>query len=78
MTNDDDEIDRLLKQREIAPPDNFSACVMSLVSADFESPVERPSIQSALQWVALGLGGVYGMGQTLYFLLGIWVATATG
>lgn len=78
MTTSDDDIDRLLKQREIAPPDNFSARVMSLVSAEAESPVMRPSVQSALQWVALGLGGVYGMGQSLYFLLGIWVATATG
>lgn len=78
MTAIDDDLDRLLKQRELASPETFSADVMSLVSAEAVNPDRRHSILSALQWIAFGLGGVFGMSQSLYFLFGIWVATAAG
>ena len=76
MTINDEEFDRLLQRRELTPPEGFSTTLMEKIVVEVSSVKQPHSIQSVLQWLLLGVGGVIGMMQSLYFLFGIWIATA--
>ena len=79
MTTNDDDIDALLKHRELDPPVEFTHNLMASIEREIETTNdEKYSLSDVMQWLALGLGGIYGMGQSLYFLLGIWFVTSTG
>ena len=78
MTPFDEEIDRLLKQRELNPPEDFHASLMSQVHTETARIENSTQSSSFLQWIALGVGGIFGMVQSIYFLFGIWFATAVG
>ena len=79
MSNNDDELDALLKLKELDVPAEFTKTVMTSVQQEVAIE-QKPdhSLSDVLQWLALALGGVYGMAQSLYFLFGIWFVTATG
>ena len=79
MSKNDDELDALLKLKELDVPAEFTKTVMTSVQQEVAIE-QKPdhSLSDVLQWLALALGGVYGMAQSLYFLFGIWFVTATG
>jgi len=79
MSNNDDELDALLKLKELDVPADFTKTVMTSIQQEVAIE-QKPdhSLSDVLQWLALALGGVYGMAQSLYFLFGIWFVTATG
>ncbi len=79
MSNNDDELDALLKLKELDVPAEFTKTVMTSIQQEVAIE-QKPdhSLSDVLQWLALALGGVYGMAQSLYFLFGIWFVTATG
>ncbi len=79
MSNNDDELDALLKLKELDVPAEFTKTVMTSIQQEVAIE-QKPdhSLSDVLQWLALALGGVYGLAQSLYFLFGIWFVTATG
>ena len=79
MSKNDDELDALLRLRELDAPAEFTKTVMTSIQQDtaFEHKPEL-SLSDVVQWLALTVGGIYGMAQSLYFLFGIWFVTATG
>lgn len=79
MSENDDDLDALLRLRELDVPVEFTKTIMTSIKQ--ESVIERNperSLSDVMQCLALALGGVYGMVQSLYFLFGIWFVTATG
>lgn len=79
MSNNDDEIDALLRLKQLDAPVDFTKTVMTSIAQEAVTE-HKPehSLSVAMQWLALALGGAYGMAQSLYFLFGIWFVTATG
>ena len=62
MSNNDDELDALLKLKELDVPAEFTKTVMTSIQQEVAIE-QKPdhSLSDVLQWLALALGGVYGI-----------------
>ena len=76
MTLSDEELDRLLSRKSLQPPEEFTQSVLSALIEDTVPASTGFVWQDLAKWVGLGIGGFIGFTQTLYFVLGLWFATA--
>jgi hypothetical protein len=72
----DSELDELLHiNASVSPPEHFTQQVMKSINALPQTILNRPTW---LQWLALTLGGIPAIIQTLAFIFSAWHVAAIG
>lgn len=77
-----DELDTLLKQDLLEPPDGFTQQVMHLISAHAAHPQVAPHslLRQRIRWLVASVGlagaGALGLTQVAGFVFGIWMASS--
>ncbi|MET3133656.1 hypothetical protein AAKU55_003946 [Oxalobacteraceae bacterium GrIS 1.11] len=73
----DKDLEQLLGDAALEPPDDFTRQVMQRVW-NLPPPARRASWQTRLQQLALILGGIAGAAQLAGFMFGVWAASSAG
>jgi|GEM_PF-1253950 len=85
-----DQVDQLLRQGLLSPPDDFTERVMSAIQRDSTtSPraldrnaqtklMNNNRVRAFTQWLALALATAIGLTQTIAFVFGLWTTSIAG
>lgn len=77
-----DELDTLLRQDLLEPPDEFTQQVMRAIATRHPKPAMRPHslVWQRVRWLAASVGlvggGALGLIQVAGFVFGIWTASS--